>query len=451
MDEAEALAALHVRDERRLDRRKPFDADHRGVVDHHGVVAGERGGVAEDGHVLREVERERARLAGGDLERAASVRQRVVVGVSERTGHHEDLARLAGGGGKARAHDVRHLRLVRRRHGHARHGPLRRGDGERRHHREALARRRVAPHDLLAARHLEGRRAAAVLDAVRVRADDEVPVLLLPDAAQVGELQLGGVRARELPHHLVVGRILGDGVEMGDERVAVGAAEAVEGELRGDLLLPHELARPVVFAHEVRARAAHEVRALVRLADHAIAVVHAAGDRAVGRRGVALEPHHGLPGAGLQLRDEARAVLGHHDVAVLEHLEAEHALLLAGFVKKLVLARDDVDAPQVAVGVVDPFAVLPHPVDVAAAGLVPGHVPVRRHEERAPRAAHEKRLAHRPLHGRIGQCQARRDCGNCQNLHLHARLLSDYNAHASIDPRTDFADRVLRFFILQEV
>ena len=317
----------------------------------------------------------------------------------------------------------------------ARRHPVGRGallGGEHGHGGEPAPGRRVAPHDLPVARHLECGRAAPVLHAVRVCAHHEVAVRPLVDSAEVRELQLRRVGAFEAPHGPVVGRVLRDRAEVRDERVAVRAAERLERERRRGLL-PDELPGGVVLAHDVRAGAAHEVRAGSRLLHHAVVVVRAR-HLAVDPPGIALEARHDLLAAELQLGDVVGGVLGDDHRARVGDPEPVRAVALRGAVEELRLPGRDVRDPHVAVRPVNLVAAPDRAVDVPAAVLAPRHPAVRREQPDAPAAARDQRLGRTPLEASSAKVQSgglrtdrtrerdrRQDSRRC--LHLHFVVL----------------------------
>ena len=307
-----------------------------------------------------------------------------------------------------------------------------------RHHRDVV-RGREPPKHLPLGSQLERRRARPVLRPVPIRADDEVAVWTILYAAEVAELEVGMVRARETPHHASRRRELGDGGEVRNDRVAVRLPVGVERELANLPLRDLPLFARVELAHETRAGAAHEPRAERRRAAHAVVVVDVLLRLAVQPRGVALESADNLA-LLRQLGEEVGRVLGDQEIAVLQQIEAVNSLARLGTLAvrarrgivekcRLPLARL-VHAPEAAVGVEEASVREERPVDVAAAGLLPHDPPVGsqqvdaaarladgRNEQRHLRRArqHARPLADRAEPGQRSRANQRGD----HHAHFH--------------------------------
>ena len=192
-----------------------------------------------------------------------------------------------------------------------------------RHHRDVV-RGREPPEHLPLRRQLERRRARPVLRPVPVGADHEITVRTILHAAEVAELEVGMVGAREAPHHASRRRELRDGGEVRNDRVAVRLPIGVEGELADLPLADLRLRARVELADESRAGAAHEPRAERRRAAHAVVVVDVLRRLAVQPRGVALESADDL--AVLRnLGEEVSGVLSDQEISVLQQVKTVHA------------------------------------------------------------------------------------------------------------------------------
>ena len=220
------------------------------------------------------------------------------------------------------------------------------------------------------------------------------------------ELQFGEVGTDDLPDRLMVGCELCDAVQMAYERVAVGAAQAVEGEGRRGLF-PEKFAGGVVFVHLGRRGNTHEVGAGRRLADHAERTMRARF-LAVGVTGVHFEARahrEGTIGREVtrrgQFYDLAGRVDGHHHRTVILDREAQYAAahFVCGLEDELGFAAREGYAPDASVGPPQIVGRLDDAVDVATAlpgcdfrarGVKQIGASVAGAEKRAGQFAHER-------------------------------------------------------------
>ena len=319
-----------------------------------------------------------------------------------------DGRRVLGVGVVLAALHVRQESLRRRRREHAHllarsaHGAVLLSVAKTHRHHRHLVGGREAPDNLATAGNLKRRRARTVRRTVLERADNQVAVGQLLNAAQVLRVQAGKVVAGEAANEPSVARIFRNGRQVRDENVAVCARPDVKRQFPD---VPDRHATPaacdrVELAHQPCAGTADEPVAVRRGAAHAIVVVEIGVDLAVRARRVALvSPNH--PAVRRHLGEEVRSVFGDEQVAVLQHIEAIHAFAV-GELLGMRLRRGVVDAfrrrtarfvhtPEASVGVEEAATGKEGAMDIAATNLFPDDSSVRAQQIHAALMSRERR------------------------------------------------------------